>query len=150
VITSKMLLAIDQFETGQAAADFSIGLAAATGSQVEVLHIRELPNSLRVPPLETIDEAQMLVEETVRRMQRSGIRAEGQMCSDREHHVAQRIVDEASKRGCDAIVLGSLRLRGFESVFGHGTRERVLKLSSLPVIVTPTAQAAEAGSLVRH
>ena len=139
---NRLLLAIDQFEPGQAAADFTIGLAASSGSDVDVLHVRELPASLRIPPLESAMEARMLVEETVRRLQTAGIAAEGEACSDRETNVARRIVEEAARRGCTAIVLGSLRLRGLRSMMGHGTRERVLKLSPLPVIVTPPALGA--------
>ena len=140
---NRLLLALDQFEQGQAAVDFTIGLAATSRCQVQVLHIRELPHSLRVPPMESVAEAHVLVDETVRRLQTSGIEAEGEACSDRESNVARRIVEEASKRKCGAIVLGSLRLRGIQSMMGHGTRERVLKLSPLPVIVTPPAADAE-------
>ena len=143
----KLLLAIDQFETGQAAADFTIGLTAATGAEVQVIHVREVPASLRIPPLETIADARVLVDETVQRMQRAGIHAEGEVCSDRETHVAQRIVDEASQRGCDAIVLGSQRRRGLGSLLGNGIRQRVLKRSSLPVILAPPALTTRARSL---
>ncbi len=136
---NRLLLAIDQFEPGQAALDYTIGLAATSKSDVEVLHVRELPASLRVPPLETTAEAEVLVEETVRRLQTAGIAASGAVCSAREHQVARRIVDEASSRRCDAIVLGSLRRRGLRSMMGQGTRERVLRMSPLPVVVTPPA-----------
>jgi nucleotide-binding universal stress UspA family protein len=136
---SKLLLAVDQFEPGQAAVDFTIGLAARSKSDVQVLHVRELPTSLRVPPLESAEEARILVEETVCRLQTAGIGAEGDVISDRENHVAHRIVEEATKSRCDAIILGSLRLRGLQSIMGHRTRERVLKMSPLPVIVTPAA-----------
>jgi nucleotide-binding universal stress UspA family protein len=144
---NRMLLAIDKFEPGQAAVDFTIGLAAKSRSEVQVLHVREMPTSLRDPPLETVTEAHVLVEETVRRLQTAGIAAEGEACSDRETHVARRIVEEASKRKCDAIVLGSPRLRGLKSIGGHGTRERVLKLSPLPVIITPPALSNSGRSL---
>jgi nucleotide-binding universal stress UspA family protein len=136
---SKLLLAVDQFAPGQAAVDYTIGLAAQSKADVQVLHVRELPTSLRVPPLESAAEAEILVEETVSRLQTAGIAADGEVVAEREHHVAQRIVEEASKSRCDAIILGSLRLRGIQSLMGHGTRERVLKLSPLPVIVTPAA-----------
>ena len=135
---NKLLLAVDQFEQGQAAVDFTIGLAARSRSDVQVLHVRELSASLRVPPLESVAEARVLVEETVRRLNTAGIPAEGEVVSDREDHVAQSIVEGASRGECDAIVLGSLRLRGLRSIGGHGIRERVLKMSPLPVIVTPT------------
>lgn len=144
---NKLLLAVDQFEPGQAAVDFTIALAASSKSDVQVLHVRELPTSLRVPPLESAREAHVLVEETVRRLQTAGIAAEGEVISDRENHVARRIVEVASKGRCDAIVLGSLRLRGLQSMTGHGTRERVLKMSPLPVIVTPAAHRDSTQSL---
>ena len=147
---NKLLLAIDQFEPGQAAVDFTIGLAATSRSDVQVLHIREVPTSLRVPPLETVAEAHVLVEETVRRLQTAGIAAEGEAHSDRETHVARRIVEEASRRMCNAIGLGSLRRRGLQSIMGHGTRERVLKLSPLPVIVTPPALCVNERSLAHR
>jgi nucleotide-binding universal stress UspA family protein len=136
---NRLLLAIDQFEPGQAAVDFTIGLAATSKADVRVVHVRELPASLRIRPLESASDAGVLVEETVRRLQTAGIAAEGCAYSDRETRVAHRIVEEASREGCDAIVLGSLRRRGFPRVLGQGTRERVLKMSSLPVIVTPPA-----------
>jgi nucleotide-binding universal stress UspA family protein len=144
---NKLLLAIDQFEPGQAAVDFTIRLAATSKSDVQVLHVRELPKSFRMPPLESAAEAQVLVEEAVGRLQTAGIAAQGEACSDRETHVARRIVEEASTRECSAIVLGSLRLRGLHSMMGHGTRERILKMSPLPVIVTPPAQGAPARSM---
>jgi nucleotide-binding universal stress UspA family protein len=136
-LSNRLLLAIGQFEPNSTAVDFTIGLAALARSEVQVLHVRELSTSLRVTPLETAEEAHLLVDETVRRLQTAGVKADGEACSVRETHVARRIVNEASEKRCSAIILGSLRLRGLESIMGHGTRERVLKLSSLPVIVTP-------------
>jgi nucleotide-binding universal stress UspA family protein len=134
----KLLLAIDQFEAGQAAVDFTIGLAAKSGASVTIFHVRELNRSLRVPPIETAAEAQLLVDHAVERMQVAGIATEGQVCSARGEDVARRIVDEAGRQECHAIVLGSLRLRGLHRVSGHGIRDRVLQHSPLPVIVTPT------------
>ncbi len=48
-----------------------------------------------------------------------------------------RIVEEASERNCSAIILGSLRHTGLQAVLGHRTRERVVKMSPLPVVVAP-------------
>ena len=146
---NKLLLAVDQFEPGQAAIDFTIGLAARSRSEVQVLHVRELSTSPRIPPLESVREARVLVEEAVRRLQTAGVAAEGEIITDRENHVARCIVDEATNQHCDAIVLGSLRLRGLQSIAGHGIRERVLKLSALPVIVTPTALRSDTRALAR-
>ena len=60
-----LLFAIDRYESGQTALGFTAGLARATGSDVRVLHIRELSKWARVPPLETPDQADRLVAEAV-------------------------------------------------------------------------------------
>ncbi len=143
----RLLLAIDQFETGQAAVDFVIGLATKSGASVRVLHVREVSRSLRVPPLETVVEAESVVEDAVRRIHGAGIRAEGLVRSARSEHLARCITDEAAGGRCDAIVLGSLRLRGVQRLSGHGVRERVLQLSALPVFITPTALRVRSRSL---
>jgi len=146
---NRLLLAIDQYAPGQAAVDFTVDLASMSKSDVYVFHVREVPSSLGVFSLESAAEAQVLVEETVRRLQSAGIAAEGEACSEHRSRVALLIVEEALKRKCNAIVLGSLRLQGLQSMIGHGTRERVLKMSSLPVIITPPALCANGRSGAR-
>jgi nucleotide-binding universal stress UspA family protein len=64
--------------------------------------------------------------------------AEGRTCSAIEEHVATRIVAEAARWECDALILGSRRLRRIGRLTGRGIRERVVRLSPLPVIVAPT------------
>jgi nucleotide-binding universal stress UspA family protein len=137
----RLLLTIDQFESGQTALEFTARLASATGADVRVLHMRELGIYARVPPLETPADAQYLVDESVFSLRLAGIGAEGQACSVRGDRVAGRIVEEASTWHCDAIVLGSRRLRGIERLSGHGVRDGVLRLSPLPVITAPSPVA---------
>ena len=134
---NQLLLAIDQFEAGQAAVDFTIGLAAASDAQVTVLHVRELSPVRRVPPLETVGEARALVEESVSRINRAGIDADGLVCTAREDRVAHCIVEASGAQWCNGIVLGSLRLRGLRRLCGRKTRDRVMRLSPLPVFVAP-------------
>jgi hypothetical protein len=55
-----------------------------------------------------------------------------------EDRIAFRIVEESLIHMCDAIVLGTRRLRGLERLSGRGVREQVLRLSPLPVIASPT------------
>ena len=61
----RLMLAIDQFDSGQKALEFTGQRAAVTGTDVRVLHVRELSMYGRIPPLETPDEAQLLVDEAV-------------------------------------------------------------------------------------
>src|SRR5664280_2484747 len=141
----RLLLAIDQFDSGQAALDFTTGLAAASGADVRVFHARELSKSTRVPPLETAADARFIVDEAVFRLRLASIGAEGRACSAREEQVASRIVDEASQWRCDAIVLGSRRLRGISRLSGWGVRERLLGLVSESIARTWAVCAASPG-----
>ncbi len=101
----RLLLAIDQFESGQAAVDFTIGLAARSRADVGVFHVRERSKFTRVLPLETVADAKLLVDEAVLRMQTAGVRAEGHVRSAWEENVASCIVEESTHPKCDAIVL---------------------------------------------
>ena len=134
-----LLLAIDGSVAGQAAVDFTIGFATMSEAQVAVLHVRELPASLRVPPLETTVEASALVEGSVARINRAGVPADGMIYSAREPNVARCIVETADEYGCNAIALGSLRRRGLHRLTGRNIREQVMRRSALPVIVAPPA-----------
>ena len=119
---------------------FVADVASANDASVRLLlHIRELSRMARVMPLETPDEAEDLVRESVGLLQWAGVAAEGRSCSVLQDRVAQRIVEEASLWDCDAIMLGSRRLRGVARLSGSGVRERVVRLSPPPVLVAPTA-----------
>jgi len=131
-----LLFAVDQFESGQTALGFVAGVASANDASVSVLHIRELSRAI---PLETPAEAEDLVRDVVCSLQSLGVAAEGRSSSVHQDHVARRIVKEASLWECQAIVLGSRRLQGISRLSGRGVRERVLRLSPLPVLVAPSA-----------
>lgn len=136
---NRLLFAIDQFESGQVALKFTIGLASSTGAEVRVLHIRELSKWARVPPLETPAEAELLVQQATFSLRLAGVGAEGLACSNLEDRVAERIIEEAERWSCQAIVLGTRRLQGVHRLSGHGRREQILRASSLPVIAAPTS-----------
>jgi nucleotide-binding universal stress UspA family protein len=134
----RLLLAIDQFGSGQAALELTTQLAASTGADVRVIHLRELAVYARVPPLETPADAQYVVDAAVFSLRIAGVGAGGQACSVRSDRIAARIVEIASTWNCDAIVLGSRRLRGFDRLSGRGVRESIVRLSRLPVVTAPS------------
>jgi nucleotide-binding universal stress UspA family protein len=138
VMWNRLLLALDQYESGQSALRLTASLAQSTQSQVRVLHIRGLSKWARVPPLETPSQAEDLVREAVFSLHLAGVDAEGHACSVFEDHVAPRIVQESMYWLCDAIILGTRRLHGVERLSGRGVRERIIRLSPLPVIAAPT------------
>jgi nucleotide-binding universal stress UspA family protein len=134
---TRLLLALDQFDSGRIALDFTTGLAVANGSEVTVVHVRELSFNPRVPPLEAPADAEFLVHEAVSALRLAGVRATGAAFSQRSELVAKRIAYEAAEARCEAIVLGSRRFRGFDRVSSRGVRERVIRLSALPVLTAP-------------
>jgi nucleotide-binding universal stress UspA family protein len=140
-VWDRLLLAIDQYESGRSALEFVAGVASANDASVRVLHIRELSRMARVLPLESPGEAEELVRETVGWLQSFGVPSEGRSCSVLQEHVARRIVQEALLWECQGIVLGSRRLLGISRLSGRGVRERILRLSSLPVLVAPAAES---------
>ncbi len=134
---NRLMLALDQFDSGKVALNFTTGLASESQARVRVLHIRELSRSLRMPPLESLADAQELVEQAVLNLRMAGLSADGEVCSTRDLHVANRIVEAATDWNCEAIVFGSRRYRGTRRLRGGGVRERILRLSSLPLVVAP-------------
>jgi len=134
----RVLLALDQYESGQSALRMTMQLAEVTHSEVRVLHVRALSRWDRVPPLETPAEAEYLVSEAVFSLRLAGVGAAGHSCSVLEDRIASRIVEESLIHMCDAIVLGTRRLHGIGRLSGRGVREQVLRLSPLPVIASPT------------
>jgi nucleotide-binding universal stress UspA family protein len=140
-VWDRLLFAIDQFESGQSALEFVAGVASANDASVRVLHIREVPRMARVLPLETPGEAKDLVRQTVSSLQLFGVPSEGRSCSVLQERVARRMVEEAMLWECQGIVLGSRRLHGISRLSGRGVKERILRLSSLPVLVAPAAES---------
>jgi nucleotide-binding universal stress UspA family protein len=141
MVWDRLLCGIDQFESGQSALDFAAGLAATNDASVRVFHLRELSRMARVMPLETPADAEELVREAVLSLGALGVAAEGRFASTLQDQVARRIVNEAVHWECQAIVLGSRRVRGIARFSGRGVRERVLRLSTLPVLVAPAAES---------
>jgi len=135
----RLLLAIDQTDSGQAALALTLGTAAPGRVGVVVFHVRERSHYLRIPPLETMEEARAVADEAVAALTAAGIDARAVVRSAEQHHVARLIVEEAAAWSCDAVVLGTTRLRGLHRIGGSGVRERLVRRSSLPVLLAPPA-----------
>ena len=140
-VRERLLCAIDQFESGQTALAYVTGVASANESSVRLLHLREVPRMARALPLETPIEAEEVLRDAVLTLQRLGVAADGRSCSVQQDHVAKHIVREALLWECQAIVLGSRRLRGIGRLSGGGVRERILRNSFLPALVAPAAES---------
>ena len=78
------------------------------------------------------------MQEAILNLQLAGVRADGIACSVPEDLIASRIFGEARSRMCDAIIVGSRRLHGMHRLSGRNIRDRILRMTSLPVLVAPT------------
>ena len=132
----RILLALDSSESGQVALSFAMSLAGP-GTAVRVLHINEFELGGRGLTVETAEEAISLVRDAVGAPE-CGIPATGLASVSSCFGIADYISAEAERWSADAIVLGSCRRRGWRRMLSQGIRERLLRLTCLPV---PTAPA---------
>jgi nucleotide-binding universal stress UspA family protein len=113
-------------------------LASQTGSGVHVVHVRER-RCTKVGPCysESMADASLVVEEAVFELRMAGVGASGKVTSALQGRVAQAILDQAGVCEADAIVVGWHQRRGLRRLMRTGDRERLMRLSRLPVILAP-------------
>lgn len=133
---NRILLALDSSDSGQVALSFAMALAGP-GAAVRVVHVNEFQLGGRGLTVETADEATALVADAVTELHRAGIQASGLAAVSTCFGVADHLVAEAGRWSADVIVLGSCRRQGMRRMFSRGVRERVLRLSYLPVLTAP-------------
>ena len=130
----RLLLAIDDSDTGPVAVSFAIAMASPR-TAVQVVHVNQYQVGGRGLTVETRDEACRPVHAAVAELIAAGVAATGCVWTATCFGVADRIVAEADRWKADAIVLGSRR-RG-RRLFGQGVRARGIRLSQLPVLTSP-------------
>ncbi len=119
-----------------------IELVAASQATVHVFSIARvhgvafgLPSPGLLPTKAEWAEQRALVDEAVKRLRRRGIEAEGQVLGTRKS--TRRILDEAAKEGCDAIVMTADpdRNRIVGDLLWSQEPQRVRRKAKLPVIL---------------
>ena len=133
---NRILLALDSSDSGQVALSFAIALAGPEAA-VRVVHVNEFQLGGRGLTVETADEATALVAEAITELHRAGLTATGLASVSTCFGVADHLVAEADRWSADVIVLGSCRRRGMRRLMGQSVRERVLRLTCLPVLTAP-------------
>lgn len=135
----QLLLAIDSSPAGAVATDFAGGLARRCSASVHVVCVNPLLRGRRGLTLLVGDEAVRVIDDAVSRLRQAGVYADGSVQVAPPRAVPERIVATAVEEGADAIVLGSRRWRSVpDRLFACRVRDRVLRRTSLPVIVAPT------------
>jgi nucleotide-binding universal stress UspA family protein len=134
----RFLLAIDETAAGEVGVSFATALAREHGASVHVLHANEFLFGGRGVTVETHDEAAGLIDAAVDQLRAAGVEASGECVLANCFTLAPRIADAAVRAAADAILLGSQRHRRFTRLFGRGIRERVIRITPLPVLTAPS------------
>jgi nucleotide-binding universal stress UspA family protein len=107
-----VLLASEDREIPRAAVDLAARMAKRSGAPVHVFTIARIwgttfgfPNPGLFPSKREWDAQRRNVEKAVARLERKGVTADGRVIGTRA--AAKRIVREAQRLGCDAIVMGA-------------------------------------------
>ncbi len=121
-----------------------IELASASKASVHVFSIARvhgvafgLPSPGLLPTQREWSQQRELVDDAVKRLRRKGIAADGQVLGTRKS--TRRILDEAAKEGCDAIVMTADpdRNRIVGDLLWSQEPQRVRRKAKLPVILVP-------------
>jgi nucleotide-binding universal stress UspA family protein len=144
---TRILLAIDDSDTSEAAVSFVTALARQCSASVRIVHVNEFLVGGRGFANETQAEAIQLLESAVNSVRAAGIPTEGALYLTSSFGVEGRITNSAHTWSADVIVLGSRRRRRFPRFAGKGVRERVISLTTLPVLTAPSPLEVVSGQL---
>jgi nucleotide-binding universal stress UspA family protein len=144
---TRILLAIDDSISSEAALSFATAMARESSASVRVVHVNEYLVGGRGFAIETQSEAIAHLENAVNSLRAAGIRTEGTLYLTSCFGVEARITNAAHDWSADVIVLGSRRRRRFSLFASKGIRERVTALTSLPVLTAPAPLEIATGKL---
>ena len=85
--------------------------------------------------IETLDDAQELVDQTVAELKDAGVSARGEIGHGIAGHTARVIIEQAKHEDAGMIVMGSRGLTDFGGLFLGSVAHRVLHLGEIPVLV---------------
>jgi nucleotide-binding universal stress UspA family protein len=135
---TRILLAIDDSDSSAAAVSFATAMAKQASASVRVVFVNEYLTGGRGFTVRTQAEAIELLEGAVNTLRAAGIPTEGALYLTNSFSIDRRIANSAHQWSADVIVLGSRRQRRFSRFAGKGIRERVISLTSLPVLAAPS------------
>jgi nucleotide-binding universal stress UspA family protein len=151
--TGRILLASEGRAIPAEAVDFAARLAERCGASVHVFSIARvhgtalgLPNPGLLPTKREWDEQRALVEKAVKALRKRGIDAQGHVLGTRK--ATKRIVGEAERRGCGAIVMAAdpRRNRLLADFMWSQEPYRVRRRARVPVYLVETGGAGRAVS----
>ncbi|MFN8132234.1 MAG: universal stress protein [Solirubrobacteraceae bacterium] len=151
---AKILLASEERDFAPHTVDYAARLSARTRAPVHVFVIARIhgttfgfPNPGLMPTRKEWDARRQTVERAVAELKRRGVAASGGVLGTRR--ATKRIIGEAERLGCDAIVMEAGRERGkFVGDFMWNQEAwRVRRKSPVPVYIVPEDPEEAAGTL---
>jgi nucleotide-binding universal stress UspA family protein len=137
-----VLLASEDREIPTSAVDLAARIAKRSGAPVHVFTVARIwgtsygfPNPGLQPTKREWDEQRHNVEKAVGRLERKGVKARGNVIGTRAG--AKRIVKEAQRLGCDAIVMGADPIRSplIRNFIWRQEPYRVRRRANVPVFL---------------
>jgi nucleotide-binding universal stress UspA family protein len=141
-----LLVPTDGSEISDRAVEQAVGLAAALGARLRILHVQvsfpislvgvgELvePSTVDALMAATQQRAEAILGQAMARAAAAGVEADQCLLVNPQPH--QAILEEARAQGCDLIVMASHGRRGLEGLLIGSETQRVLTQSSCPVLV---------------
>jgi nucleotide-binding universal stress UspA family protein len=134
----KILVAIDHSEISDRALVAARDLALLSKGEVWVLHLREREIATKTGVVltdETADEASAAVEAAVDKLTAAGVKAHGDVGHTIFGYAARSIVDDATDRDVDVIVMGSRGRGDLAGLVLGSTAHKVIHLTDRPVLI---------------
>jgi nucleotide-binding universal stress UspA family protein len=135
-----VLLASEDREIPRAAVDLAARIAKRSGAPVHVFTLARIwgtslgfPNPGLMPSKREWDQQRRIAQKAVSRLERKGVKADARVIGTRSG--AKRIVAEAARLGCDAIVMGAdaPRHRALANFMWSQEPYRVRRRAGVPV-----------------
>ncbi len=131
-----ILVALDGSPTSQRALPTAIEVAKKFDSQVFVLHVSEHDRGRAAAyNMESPAEATKLVADAVEAARAAGVKAAGEVRDAGAQHAAKFIVEAATEKGADLIVMGSRGLSDVQGIFLGSVTHKVIQTAAMPVLV---------------
>jgi nucleotide-binding universal stress UspA family protein len=150
-----ILVPTDFGEPAQAGLDMALSLASSADAKLTLFHaftflVPIYSEAAWVPSAELERDARQALDDALSKAKKIYPRAEGALGSG---DPATEILRAATKLGVDLVVIGTHGRRGLSRVLLGSVAEKVVRLSSVPVLTVPgaadrkakTAAAAQAG-----
>jgi nucleotide-binding universal stress UspA family protein len=140
----RILVPLDGSNTAQRGFEEALRLARLCDASLVLLHVVEIfPMVADVASAAVWDQAITAQRENAQRMlerahevaRSAGIASETRLEDAAAARVCDVIVDQASDRRCDLIVMGTHGRRGIQHVFIGSDAERVVRMSAVPVLL---------------